>query len=117
MAVQTRSPIARGNWVDIGNESKEQITRSKGRRGWRTSVKWRTDEWRRDLVVAFVSAMVDRGLKQRGVEAHSDVRTERDFTALARDARNVLDNPTSTLDLFDPLPLSLSSHPITTMFK
>lgn len=31
MAVQTRSPIARGNWVDIGNESKEQITR--GARG------------------------------------------------------------------------------------
>lgn len=30
VAVQTRSPIARGNWVDIGNESKEQITRSKG---------------------------------------------------------------------------------------
>lgn len=27
VAVQTRSPIARGNWVDIGNESKEQITR------------------------------------------------------------------------------------------
>ncbi|EFN65489.1 hypothetical protein EAG_16120 [Camponotus floridanus] len=32
VAVQTRSPIARGNWVDIGNESKEQITWSKG---WR----------------------------------------------------------------------------------
>lgn len=28
------------------------------------------------------------GLKQRGVEAHSDVRTEHDFTALTRDARN-----------------------------
>jgi len=35
VAVQTRSPIARGNWVDIGNESKEQITRSKGRRALR----------------------------------------------------------------------------------
>lgn len=37
VAVQTRSPIARGNWVDIGNESKEQITRSKGWRALRWS--------------------------------------------------------------------------------
>lgn len=47
VAVQTRSPIARGNWVDIGNESKEQITWSKGRRALRWS--GGTDEWRRDL--------------------------------------------------------------------
>lgn len=79
-----------------------------------SSVKWQTDEWRRDLVAAFVSAMVDGGLKQRGVEAHSDVRTEHDFTALTRDARNALDNPTSALDLRDPFLLSLSSHSIAT---
>lgn len=27
--IQTRYPIPRGNWVDIGNESKEQITRTR----------------------------------------------------------------------------------------
>jgi len=63
---------------------------------------------RRDLVVAFVSD-VDGGLKQRGVEAHSDVRTEHDFMALTRDARDALDNPMSALDLLDPFLLSLSS--------
>lgn len=71
---------------------------------------------RRDLVVAFASAMVDGGLKQRGVEAHSDayIRTEHDFTALTRDARDALDNPMSALDLLDPFLLSLSSLSIVT---
>lgn len=93
VAVQTRSPIARGNWVDIGNESKEQITRGKGVA--RTSgLKWRTDEWRRDLIVAFVSAMADGrgrgrvGLKQRGAEAHSDVRN-----TILRHSRGMLGTP------------------------
>lgn len=52
-------------------------------------------------VVAFVPAMVVGGLKQRRVEAYFDVRTEHDFTALTRDTRNTLDNPTSALDLLD----------------
>lgn len=104
MAVQTRSPIARGNWVDIGNESKEQITRAGARHGGLSlsslppslppPVKWRTDWW----VAAsgpgsFVSARGWPKLKQRGVEAHFDERTEHDFTALTGDARNALDNP------------------------
>lgn len=92
-------------WIERANNAEQGVACS--------SVKWRTDEWRRDLVVAFVPATgVDRGgLKQRGVEAHSDVCTEHDFTALTGDARNALDNPTSALDLLDPFPLSL--YPLT----
>jgi len=109
-AVQTRSPIARGNWVDIGNESKEQITQSKGWLALRSSGAPTSGCWH--LAPAFVSAGIGESWKQRGAEARFDVRMEHDFTALTGNSRNALDNPTSVLDLLDPFLLFSPSHSI-----
>lgn len=83
-----------------------------------SSVKWRSDEWRRRGLASW--PLCQRWwtrFKQRRVEAHFDVRTEHDFTALTRDARNALDNPTSPLDLLDPLFLFCRSLSRPEMFK
>lgn len=69
-----------------------------------SSVKSGTDEWRRDLRRGLCASDGSRGVETYvRVEAYFDVRTEHDFTALARDTRNALDNPTSALDLLDLL--------------
>jgi len=78
---------------------------------------WRALRWsgggpmggRQDLVASLCAGEGYTRLKQRGAEAHFDVRTEHDFTALTGDARNALDNPTSALDLLDPFSLSSPS--------
>lgn len=98
-------------WIERANNTEY----GGGRGGWRALRRsgGEPDGWRQDLVAAFVSARGRRGWNSEELEAHFDVRTEHDFTALTGDARNALDNPTSALDLLDPFPLSSpSSHPI-----
>lgn len=95
-------PICRGNWVDIGNESEEQITAGFGRATCRETERER-ERGRLQVQRGSNSAFV----RSRGSSALARGSAEHDFTALG--SRWILHHPllpspgdsTSTLNLTD----------------